>query len=356
MLGKRYMQYTMTTKASGAKVNRRFSDFLWLEKALEAKFPGHLIPSPGEQRMTQTSTDEFQEQRIRGLSKMMTRIATHEKFKEYKVVQHFLNSKNLDKNIAGSESTGIKALKALSGFGSAVVGAFSSDPSVRAETKDDKSCSEIEAYAKEMKLALDKLQGFSSDLFNKESELASTWRYFDRTCVDVEKCESKYVDHLGGLVKAVGLCGDDFADILYKTQVHERKLVTQNLKDYAYMCDAILAMMERRKKAVQNLEIKMKDQMKKRDNLGKLIAKNANAQKITDAKNAEAEALKAVENGKDRLANMTKTIFAEVLKFRHEKKKAMKDMYVTFIKMRVEKAKKETARFEKLLAEADSFE
>mmetsp|Transcript_36316 Transcript_36316/g.67108 ORF Transcript_36316/g.67108 Transcript_36316/m.67108 type:complete len:419 (-) Transcript_36316:348-1604(-) len=347
--GRSYIAYTVTSIHEGKKVDvfRRYSDFVWLRQALEKKFPGCIVPPLPEKAVIGRFQGEFVSQRMRGLERFTTRIMKHDRMKKDPTVLKFLCEQQLPKrNTTKSGTQAKKAFSMLSGLGSAMLNPFASEPSERAETKDDKACEEIEADAQRLHKVLGSLHGASFDLSKSEKNVTKMWLEMGKCLTELGRCEvDASEENFGGILAQIGKCCDRMSVCSAQCVDHSLLHLVEPLKDYVLLVEAVSTMMSNRKKALEDLRIALKDQSKKKAALRK---QGGNA---AMAKKAEEESTKLVEQRQNTLDTMTKSIVKEVAHFRREKKEDFKRMFEAFVKMRIEQAKRQQEAWESVLGD-----
>jgi len=258
----------------------------------------------------------------------------HDRMKKDPTVLKFLCEQQLPKrNTTKSGTQAKKAFSMLSGLGSAMLNPFASEPSERAETKDDKACEEIEADAQRLHKVLGSLHGASFDLSKSEKNVTKMWLEMGKCLTELGRCEvDASEENFGGILAQIGKCCDRMSVCSAQCVDHSLLHLVEPLKDYVLLVEAVSTMMSNRKKALEDLRIALKDQSKKKAALRKPRFRSVKGDKqarvlsgkqggnAAMAKKAEEESTKLVEQRQNTLDTMTKSIVKEVAHFRREKK------------------------------------
>lgn len=109
-----------------SQVNRRYSDFHWLYRTLELKYPGIIVPSVPEKHIFGRYTQEFIELRRTGLQTFLKKVASHPTLSTDSNLVEFLQNPNFQSHLVSSGGEGDKGV--LKGLFSAISHSFPVQP------------------------------------------------------------------------------------------------------------------------------------------------------------------------------------------------------------------------------------
>uniref|UniRef100_A0A7S3YJH8 Sorting nexin/Vps5-like C-terminal domain-containing protein n=1 Tax=Lotharella globosa TaxID=91324 RepID=A0A7S3YJH8_9EUKA len=203
--------------------------------------------------------------------------------------------------------------------------------------------------AKKLHKILAALHAASSGQSKAEKDVTKTWLEMGHYLTELGRFEvDSSEEHFGGILAQIGKCCDRMSVCSAQCVDHSVLHLVEPLKDHVLLVESVSTMMANRKKALENLHIAQKDQSKKKAALKNLEGKGS---KLADAKKAEQDSTKLVEERQNALDEMTKSVIEEIANFRREKKKDFKRMFEGFVKMRIEQAKRQQEAWESVLGD-----
>lgn len=342
---------TSTSAAGQVSQNfttHRFSDFLWLQEQLIAKYPGLLVPPLPDKAVTGRFTAEFIGERRRGLQTFLDRLAQHPELRHATDVELFLHGSESDFSQAKEGNT--SAQKKLGGFMSFMkesafaLGSTLVPTKERERTPDDQLCEQVMQYANSLETSLASVHTNADALVRKNKELAKHWFELGLASTMLGQYETNQQEEkLGSVFTKLGGTADRLAVLLTQKVERDQIEFVEQLKDHVKIVESLKQMMKTRAQILANYHASLTRLESRQSKLDGAGSEKSSVEKSV----IEAQAL--VDNDKQELARVTSLCLHEAAKFREYKRRELRNMVIVFVKSQIEHSRKAQQTWENLL-------
>lgn len=363
-----YVSYKVNTKVqtgpgkfTQSSVVRRYSDFAWLHEQLLTKNPGYLVPPLPEKAIIGRFSPMFVDSRRRSLELFLNRIAQHKALAKSECVKLFLHGGQnfLDaregKLAVATKKTGKGFFDYVTDITSTVTTAVAG-PKEREKTKDDITCDNIVAYADNLEASVTAVHKHITVLTKKTKEIANAWFDFGFSCTLLGQYETEQEEpQLGNAFAKLGNCADRLSVLLTQTVDSQIVHFQEPVGDFLRILGAVKDMMKTRNNALLQYQNSLGNLEFKQAALLKYQSKPGKEDRAAAAEGEVVEAQRKVDEDNHQLQIVTDRVFAEIARFRQEKKLNFKNAILDFVRMQIEHCRKTQHAWESIVPDIESL-
>jgi sorting nexin-1/2 len=368
----KFISYKVNTRSESSPgavtvtvVERRFSDFVWLQERLLKQYRGVLIPPLPDKQVIAAVTGnrfsgDFINERRRGLEKFLNRIGVHQELQDSPDVELFLNAEDASFAAARQERKGASSERGLMNFFRETAQSLSNQFGAGAErqkTADDVSCEAVSEYARMLEGQLEKVHGSSEELVSRTRGLEKSWFEFAIACTLLGGYESKNEEEaLGQICSRLGNTADRLS-ILFKQKGEDENIrFREPLKDYLRYAQSVQQMCNSRSATLLTFQTSMsvlEDRQRSLAEVQGVPGKEARARAI-EVSVAEAQTI--ADQNRAELQRVTQMTLAEAARFRIEKEQEIRDIIINFVNMQIQHSRMAQAIWQSVLPNLENTE
>ncbi|KAA8900486.1 Vps5 C terminal like-domain-containing protein [Sphaerosporella brunnea] len=329
-------------------VARRYSDFLWLYKALNNNNPGVVVPPPPEKQAVGRFDENFVESRRAALERMLNKICQHPILLQDQDLKLFLESESLNVDIKHREKQSPLPTesKGFLGFGGGMSSKF-------IETDDwfhdrRQYLDALESQLKNLLKAIDGVVKQRKDLAEAANDFSSSLHAL--STVELSKSLSAPLEQLSELQIRI-------------KELHERQAAQDVLTigitvdEYIRIIGSIKLAFQQRQKAYHSCHAAESELVKRRTMFEKLQRQGKTQQdRLTQLSAEVADSERKLHQARVLFEDMGRLMRAELDRFEREKVEDFKSGVETFLESSVEAQKELIELWESYLLQLDREE
>jgi hypothetical protein len=341
-------------------VERRFSDFVWLQQSLAKQYIGSLIPPlPDKKVMGAVTGDRFSgdfvNERGRGLEQFLNRLAVHEQLRESADLKLFLtaSAESLAQARTATKKPVVETAGMMSFFKQSVQSISSTFTGGAVEySKDDNdiACDELLEYATHLTTQLSKVHTSAEDMVGKTRALGKCWAEFYLSCEILGQFEAKNEEQeLGEVCTALGKVANNLSCLLSQKGEDENIHFREPVNDYLRFTEQVQELCRVRATVLQTYQLSLAAVQDCKNAVAALEGQAGKDEQQRRADLALLEAQATADSDKAELDRVTAATLSEAARFRKEKERDMRRIIVNFVHIQMNHSKQVQSAWESVL-------